>query len=47
MGDTKTVMLYGFKDYEIDEYMAYSLKDTLTSYYFEQLELPLTAIFSE
>ena len=26
MGDTKTVMLYGFKDYEIDEYMAYSLK---------------------
>ena len=45
--EKKTVLLYGFKDYEIDEYTSFSLGDSLTSYYFKGLELPLGAVFAK
>lgn len=45
--EKKTVMLYGFKDCEVDEYMTYSLSDTLASYYFKGMQFPLAAVFAE
>ena len=45
--EKKTVLLYSFKDYEIDEYTSFSLGDSLTSYYFKGLELPLGAVFAK
>ncbi len=36
-----SVMVYGFKDFEIDEYTTCKLGDTLTSYFFEGLEIPV------
>jgi prevent-host-death family protein len=40
-----SVMVYGFKDFEIDEYTTCKLEDILTSYFFEGLEIPLSEIF--
>lgn len=40
-----TVLLYGFKDCEIDEFVTYKLEDVLQSYYFEGLEFPINEIF--
>lgn len=40
-----TVLVYGFKDCEIEEFLSYKLEDTLCSYYFEGLEIPLATLF--
>jgi prevent-host-death family protein len=40
-----SVMVYGFKDFEIDEYFACKLGDTIISYFFEGLEIPINEIF--
>jgi hypothetical protein len=39
-------LLYGFKDFEIDEYISYKPGDTLVSYYFEGLEIAVKEIFN-
>ncbi|MEW6623621.1 MAG: type II toxin-antitoxin system Phd/YefM family antitoxin [Bacillota bacterium] len=39
------VLVYGFKDFEIDEYTTYKLGDTLISYFFEGLEIEVHEIF--
>ncbi|MBS3970699.1 MAG: type II toxin-antitoxin system Phd/YefM family antitoxin [Clostridia bacterium] len=40
------VMVYGFNDFEIDEYTTYKLDDTLISYYFAGLEIAVSEIFA-
>lgn len=40
------VLLYGFKDFEIDEYIVYQEGDFLTSYFFEGLKISLAEIFA-
>ncbi|ATW26796.1 type II toxin-antitoxin system Phd/YefM family antitoxin [Candidatus Formimonas warabiya] len=40
-----SVLVYGFKDFEIDEYTAYKLGDTLISYFFEGLAIIVDEIF--
>ncbi len=40
-----TILVYGFKDCEIDEFVSYKLEDTLVSYYFEGMEIPLESVF--
>lgn len=42
----RTVLLYGFKDFAIDEYKAYKPGDTLASYFFEGLDIALAEIFA-
>lgn len=41
-----SVLVYGFNEYEIDEFIAYTEKDILASYYFEGLRIPIQQIFS-
>lgn len=41
----QSLLVYGFKDFEIDEYTTYKLEDTMSSYYFEGLELAVKEIF--
>ena len=41
----QSVLVYGFKDFEVDEYSTYKLGDTLTSYYFTSLMIKVDAIF--
>ncbi len=41
----RSVLLYGFKDFEVDEYVHYKLGDTLNSYYFDGLEMVIDDIF--
>jgi prevent-host-death family protein len=41
----RSVLVYGFKDFEIDEYASYRLGDTLISYYFEGLEVAVNEVF--
>jgi Uma2 family endonuclease len=43
--NTHAVLVYGFKDFEIDEYTSYKLDDTLVSYFFEGLEIVVNDIF--
>lgn len=43
--DKRSVIVYSFKDYDIDEYAAYKLSDTLQSYFFEGLEISVDDIF--
>lgn len=40
-----SVLVYGFKDFDIDEYTSYKLEDTLISYFFNGLKIPLAEIF--
>jgi prevent-host-death family protein len=40
-----SVMVYGFRKFEIDEYTTCKLGDTLTSYFFEGLEILISEIF--
>lgn len=42
----KSILLYGFKDCEVDEYTAYKLEDTLISYFFSGLEISVKKIFA-
>jgi Uma2 family endonuclease len=44
--DKHSILLYGFKDFEIDEYISYKPGDTLVSYYFEGLEIAVKEIFN-
>lgn len=39
-----SVMVYGFKDFDIDEYTTCKLEDILTSYFFDGLEIPISEI---
>ncbi len=41
----QSVLVYGFKDFEIDEYSTYKLGDPLISYFFEGLEVMVNDIF--
>jgi hypothetical protein len=41
----RSLMMYGFKDLEIDEYNTYKLGDSLRSFYFEGLEIPISEVF--
>jgi prevent-host-death family protein len=41
----QSVLVYGFKDFEVDEYSSYKPDDTLTSYYFTDLAIKVDAIF--
>lgn len=41
----RSVLVYGFKDYEIDEYATYQQGDALRSYYFIGLEIAVNDIF--
>ena len=41
----KSVLVYGFKDFEVDEFIAYKLEDTLISYHFTGLEIAAKEIF--
>lgn len=40
-----SVIVYGFKDFAVDEYSSYKLGDTLISYFFEGLEIMVNEIF--
>ncbi len=40
-----SILLYGFKDFEIDEYIVFKLGDTLISYFFEGLEIGVNEVF--
>lgn len=42
----KTVILYGFKDFDIDSFITYREDEVLKSYWFEKLEVPLKEVFS-
>jgi len=42
----RLVVVYGFKDFEIDEYTIYKPGDTLASYCFEGLEIMVNEIFN-
>lgn len=42
----KTVLVYGFKDYEIDSFVTYKLDDVVKSYWFEDLEVPISEVFT-
>jgi len=41
----RSVLVYDFRDFEIDEYTTYKLGDTLTSYAFDGLEIAVEEIF--
>lgn len=41
----RSVLVYGFNDCEIEEYTAYKSEDTLNSYLFKGLEIPVKDIF--
>jgi Uma2 family endonuclease len=41
----RSVLVYGFKDFDIDEYTTYKFGETLISYYFEGLAIEVEAIF--
>ena len=41
----RSVLVYDFKDFEIDEYTTYKLGDTLVSYAFDGLEVAVDEIF--
>lgn len=41
----RTVLVYGFKDFDIEEYATYKLGDTLISYFFEELAIVVNEIF--
>lgn len=43
--DKHWVLLYGFKDFEVHEYITYKPGDTLSSYIFEGLEIAVNEIF--
>jgi len=43
--DKRTVMLYGFNEYTVDENATYRLGDTLVSYFFEGLSIDVSEIF--
>jgi prevent-host-death family protein len=43
--DKQSVLVYGFKDFAVDEYIAYRQGDILRSYFFAGLELSITEIF--
>ncbi|HWP96363.1 MAG TPA: type II toxin-antitoxin system prevent-host-death family antitoxin [Syntrophomonadaceae bacterium] len=40
-----SILVYGFKDFEIDEYTTYKVGDTLVSCFFEGMEILTTEIF--
>ncbi len=40
-----SILVYGFKDFDIDEYTVYKHGETVFSYYFEGLEVPTDEIF--
>jgi len=40
-----SVLVYGFKDFDIDEYAGYKAGDTFVSYFFEALEITVDEIF--
>jgi prevent-host-death family protein len=40
-----SILVYGFNNFEIDEYASYKLGDTLISYYFEGLEVAINEVF--
>ena len=42
----KLVILYGFKDCDIDEFITYKSGEILNSYFFEGLKISLDEIFS-
>jgi len=42
----QTVLLYGFKDFEIDVFISYRKDEVLQSYWFEKLEVPIKEIFA-
>lgn len=42
----KTILVYGFKDFEIEEYSTYKLGDTLSSYFFQDLTAAVAEIFA-
>jgi prevent-host-death family protein len=44
--DKKSVLVYGFKDFALDEHIAYGQGDILTSYFFAGLELSVAEIFT-
>ena len=41
----KTVLVYGFKDYEIDSFISYKKEEIVKSYWFELLEVSLNDVF--
>ncbi|MFU8795473.1 MAG: Uma2 family endonuclease, partial [Dethiobacteria bacterium] len=43
----ETVIVYTFNNYEIEEYTLLKGEDTLRSYYFEGLQIPLREIFEQ
>lgn len=40
-----SILVYGFKDFEIDEYTTYKAGETLVSYFFQGLEIEVNEIF--
>ncbi len=42
-----SVLVYAFKDFQIDEYMTYKPGDTLVSYFFDGLEVVVNEIFEQ
>ncbi|MGI6450067.1 MAG: type II toxin-antitoxin system prevent-host-death family antitoxin [Desulfitobacteriia bacterium] len=43
--DQEIILVYGFKDLDINHFMTYRKQDTVRSYWFNDLEIPGTAIF--
>ena len=41
----KTVLVYGFKDYQIDSFITYKNDEIICSYWFEGLEAPVAEVF--
>lgn len=43
--DQETILVYGFKDLDVDHFKTYRKQDTVRSYWFSDLEIAGTAIF--
>lgn len=41
----KTVLVYGFKNNQIDSFVSYKKEDIINSYYFEELKVELSKVF--
>jgi len=42
-----TVLVYGFKDLQIDEYVSYKMDELLRSYWFDNLEVSIKDVFDQ
>lgn len=44
--DAKTILLYGFREYKVDQFYGFKIPDVLKSYYFDGLKADLNEVFA-